>query len=649
MKSINRFALCIAFVLTLFITVLPLSAQDTMCETYNESPMLSAMVEAGELPPVEERLPAHPVIVEPAEGIGIYGGEMLDLYDGSRLAEFRQFGYENLVRWNAAGTEVIPNIAESWEITDDGATYTFTLREGLKWSDGEDFTSEDIEFYWTQVATNTDINPGGTQGYFYVNGEIAELTVIDDLTFSFSWDAPNGLFLQNLSTSYGVRLTQFPAHYLAQFSMELNPDGVAEMMAEASAEEYGTWWISRVGSYGQPAEYNDPARPSMQPWIPTGAYIGEERFTFMRNPYYFKVDPECNQLPYINERTWTLATDPEVRLLKTIDGEDMFSRRDVSQPPNKSVFFDNQETGNYRFIDVVNSDFNTMLLHIKFNHEEEAQAEIMQNKDFRIGLSHAMDRQTVIDTVYVGQGIPHQQAPRPESPFYSEALATQFTEYNVDLANEYLDKVLPEKDGEGFRLRPDGERFVFTVLVNEGFRPDWVDVMQIVELNWEAVGIDVVLDIVPDDIWRVRAEEPEIDAYVWAGENGTGQLPLLAAGGYTPEAAWGWRAWETANIKGGDPAVEVVEPPADLIRQYEILAELPTVADPEAQAALMDEYLGLAQEQFYTIGLSLPQGDYRVVANQLRNVPDTVIAGWLYPGPAPANFESFYIDPSMGN
>lgn len=644
-----RLTFVLTTVLALFIGVLPAGAQDAVCESYNESPVLAEMVESGEIPAIADRLPVNPVVVEPAEGIGIYGGELLDLYDGSRLAEFRQFGYENLVRWSADGSEVIPNIAESWEISNDGATYTFTLRDGLKWSDGEDFTSEDIEFYWTQVATNTDINPGGTQGYFYVNGEIATLEVIDDLTFSFSWDAPNGLFLQSLSTSYGVRLTQFPAHYLAQFSMELNPEGVAEMMAADNAEEYGTWWISRVGSYGQPAEYNDPARPSMQPWIPTAPYIGEERFTFVRNPYYFKVDPECNQLPYIDERTWTLATDPEVRLLKTIDGEDMFSRRDVSQPPNKSVFFDNQEAGNYRFIDVVNSDFNTMLLHMKFNHDDATQAEVMQNKDFRIGLSYAMDRQTVIDTVYVGQGIPHQQAPRPESPFYNEELATEYTDYNVELANEYLDKVLPEKDADGFRLAPNGERFVFTVLVNEGFRPDWVDVMQIVELNWEAVGIDTVLDIVPDDIWRVRAEETEIDAYVWAGENGTGQLPLLAAGGYTPEAAWGWRAWETQNIKGQEPSVEAVEPPAGLIRQYEILAELPTIADPAAQTALMEEYLGLAAEQFYTIGLSLPQGDYRVVANQLRNVPDTVISGWLYPGPAPANFETFYIDPSMSN
>ena len=619
---------------------------DGLCETYSESPMLADKVAAGELPPVAERLPVTPLVVEPSEGIGQYGGEYLGIYDGSRLAEFRAYGYEGLVRWNVDGTEVIPNIAESWDISEDGTTYTFHLREGLRWSDGELFTADDILFWWEQVETNKAIyaNP---YSYFVVNGEAATVSKIDDLTVEFAFSQPNGLFLMNLAASYGVRITQFAEHYLSQFSDILNPDGVAEMMKADGQTEYGPWWISRVGSYGHPAEYNDPARPLLQPWIPTTPYIGAERFTFERNPYYFKVDPACNQLPYIDQRTWTLATDPEVRLLKTLDGEDFFSDRAISQPPNKAVFFDNQESGNYHLIDVINSDLNLMNLHMKLNHPVVTQAEIMQNKDFRIGLSYAMDRQNVIDTVYIGQGVPHQQAPRPESPFYNERLATQYTEFNVDLANESLDKVLPEKDAEGFRLKADGERFTFTILVNQGFRPDWVDVMGIVELNWEAVGIETNLVVVPDDIWRQRILEDDIDAYVWAGENGTGLLPLVAAGEYTPEAAWGWKAWEAVNLKGQtettDPAVE---PPAELQRQFELLAELQQAVGIEAQTAIINEILELAADQFYTIGLSLPMGDYRAVNNTLHNVPNPVISGWLYPGPSPVNFETFYIVPN---
>src|SRR5688572_24752367 len=88
----------------LTMTLAPLTAfgqeAGTTCEAYNEAPELAALVEAGELPPIAERLPVNPRVVEPFESIGQYGGTLYDLYDGVRLAEFRKFGYENLVRWN---------------------------------------------------------------------------------------------------------------------------------------------------------------------------------------------------------------------------------------------------------------------------------------------------------------------------------------------------------------------------------------------------------------------------------------------------------------------------------------------------------------------------------------------------------------------
>lgn len=638
----------------LAMTITPLTAfgQSGICEAYNEAPELAEMVAAGELPPIEERLPLNPRVVEPYESIGQYGGTLYDLYDGVRLAEFRKFGYENLVRWSVDGTEVIPNIAESWEISDDGTAYTFHLREGLRWSDGHPFTADDILFWWEEVETNTDIYPGGPYNYFVVNGEPATVTKIDDYTVSFSWSNPHGLFLQNLSAAYGVRVTQFPRHYMEQFSQTYNPEGVAQMMEEAGQTEYGPWWISRVGSYGHQAEYNDPARPSLQPWIPTAPYVGAERFTFVRNPYYFKIDPECNQLPYIGERVFTLATDPEIRLIKTLDGEDFISRSELNQPTNRAVFFDNQEAGNYHFTDVINSDFNTMQLHMLLNNPDEVQAAILQNRDFRIGMSYAMDRQTVIDTVFIGQGQPYQQGPRPESPFYNEQLATQYTEYNVDLANEYLDRVMPERDAEGFRLRPDGERFTFTVLVNAGFRPYFVDILQLLERNWEEVGIDMVIDSVPDDVFWPRRQDPEIDGFVWIGENGSGLLPLVGANfhAFTPEAAFGWIAWNQLRLNpDATVTAEPVEPPESIQRQYEILNELLQAVGIEAQTTLMNELLAISAEDFYTIGLSLPMGDYQVVNNTLHNVPDPSIAGWLYPGLGPANFETFYIDESASS
>jgi len=627
-----------------------LAQESVVCESYNEAPILAERVAAGELPPVAERLPSNPRVVEPVEQAGLYGGAMRDLYDGNRLAEFREYGYENLVRWNPDGTAVIPNIAESWEISEDGTTYTFTLREGLRWSDGAPFTADDVLFWWEHVETDRQIMPNGPYPYFIVNGEPATVTKIDDLTFSFSWSQPNGLFLQNLSSSYGVRITQFPRHYMEQFDPDFNPDGVAELMAAAGETEFGRWWRANVGTYGDAAEYNNPARPSMQPWIPAEPYVGREQFALVRNPYYFKIDSSCNQLPYIDERIFTLVTDPEVGLLQTLQGNDYFSAGALSQQPNRAVYFDNMEQGNYRFIENIDSNFNTMQLHIKYNHPDPVQDAIHQDINFRIGMSLAMDRQNVIDTVYLGEGIPFQQSPRPDSPFYNETLATQYTQYDPALANEYLDRVMPERDAEGFRLRPDGQRFNFTVVVNGDFRPDWVDVMQLVERSWEEVGIETTLDVVADQVWRDRAAAPETDAHVWAGENGSGLLPLLAAGAFTPEAAAGWSAWNQVRLNpDAETAVEPVEPPAQLQRQYELVSALQSAVGPEAQAEIMNEILSLSQELFLTPGLSLPGPGYRVVHNTLRNVPESVISGWLYPGPAPVNFEQFYIDPSFAN
>jgi peptide/nickel transport system substrate-binding protein len=395
----------------------------------------------------------------------------------------------------------------------------------------------------------------------------------------------------------------------------------------------------------------------MQAWVPTTPYIGADRFTLTRNPYYFKIDPSCNQLPYIDNRVFTLATDPQVRLLKMLGGENFFSGEDVSQPPNKAVFFDNQDKGNYRFINVTNSNFNTMLLHLNFTHPDPVKVQVFNNKDFRIGLSQAMDRQNVIDTVYVGQGKPFQDGPRPESPFYNDKLATQYTDFNVDAANASLDKVLPNKGSDGYRLGPDGKPFSFSVTVDQGFRLDWVDVMQIVQKNWQTVGLDVKLDVVSDDTWQTREQQPDLDSYVWAGENGLGQLPMLAISQQTQDflpsdsggtIASGWYAWDVKQQDSKQQTqVDPVTPPDGVQRMFQISHQIKLAATPDDQNKLMTEFFNLEADQFLTIGLSLPAGDYQVVNNTLRNVPDTVIHGWLYPGPSPVNFETFFIDPSL--
>lgn len=612
------------------------SKQTESCSSYKESPMLADKVAAGLLPAVGDRVPDEPLFLEVAEQVGVYGGTMVDTTGGNRLAEFRHYGYEPLVRWSVDGSKVVPNVAKSWEVSDDATTYTFHLRKGMKWSDGEDFTAADIVFWWDYVESNKDVQ-SKPRGYLVVKGEQATVTALDDYTVRFSWSNPNGLLLENLASPYGVRVVQFAEHYHSQFIKGLNPNGVEKAMSDAGVTDYTQWWNATVGSYGKQPEYNNPARPFVQAWIPREPFLGKERFTFERNPYYFKVDKACNQLPYIDYRQWVLAADTEIQLAKSLTGEVDISRVNISTPANRSVFYENMKQGDYRFVAADSADMNVANFQFPENHPDEFRASVYQNKNFRIGLSHAIDREELIDVVFLGQGEPYQVAPRPRSPFYSEKMAKQYTEYDPELAADYLDKVLSKKDSEGFRLRPNGERFFVVIAVNKDFKSDWVDMMELIKGYWEAVGLETVIEVLSDATSTSRRGAPDNDIGLWLSENGAGRLPLLAPNDLLgSDEDLEWKKYHVSEGKEG------TEPPPKVKRMLELIDQIPLVAGAK-QNAVMAEFIELVTDNFPRIGIALPAGNYRAVSNRLRNVPEPLMEGWMYPGISPANFSTFFI------
>lgn len=616
------------------------------CKAYAEAPVLAAQVKAGTLPAVAARLPATPMVV-PADEIGVYGGTLRDLYTGSRLADYRHYGYEPLVRFSPDGSEVIPNVAAGWDIENNGATYVFHLRKGMKWSDGKPFTAKDILFWWQRIETNRKVTPGGARDIFIVDGEIAKVDAPDEYTVRFAWSKPNGNFLLDLASPYGQRVVQYPAHYVERFDIDLHPDEVGKMMAEAGEKNYAKWWKGRVGNYGDRSEQNDPKRPTILAWMTTEPYMDKQHFVLVRNPYYFKVDSACNQLPYIDNRDYTLVSEPEVQLLKTMAGEFDYSLPNISVPQNKGVFFENQKRGDYRFVEANSCDYNTMYIELPFNSPDKNKAKFYQNKDVRIALSTAIDRRGIIDTVYLGQGEPFQSAPRQNSPYYNERLAKQYTAFDAAKANAILDKYYPKKDAEGFRLYEDGSRISLNLIAQLSFRPEWSDILQIIGQNWADIGIRLTADASADEVYETRRKARDRDMQVWVGENGCGQLPEIGLYRLMRyQGNWdNWINWIDKNIKPQVEKVdgaEPIEPPAEIKRLYEITAALPVKIGAERKA-LMDEFMNTMADAFLNIGTVLPAGNYRIVSNRIGNVHAPLIEGWLYPGPAPSNFETFYI------
>ncbi|HYH13114.1 MAG TPA: ABC transporter substrate-binding protein, partial [Thermomicrobiales bacterium] len=221
----------------------------------------------------------------------------------------------------------------------------------------------------------------------------------------------------------------------------------------------------------------------------------------------------------------------------------------------------------------------------------------------------------------------------------------QYTEYDVALANEHLDRVLQDKDSDGMRLRPDGERLSILVEVPSGGASAPIDTMNLVVTYWQAVGIDAQLEPEDRSIFDNRRNANQHDCVVWQGAGGLDVIlnpPYYFPFSTRSDYAIPWALWYS---QASSPDAEPEEPPEAARRQMELYDELNATSDTVEQEALMKEILTIAEEEFYCMGLVLPGPGYGIVKNTMHNVPATMPDAFLYPTPGPTNPEQYYLDP----
>ncbi|HUT21465.1 MAG TPA: ABC transporter substrate-binding protein [Anaerolineae bacterium] len=610
----------------------------------HQAPKFQEMVKAAELPPLEQRLPKSPRVIEPLDSIGQYGGVMRHPLLGSWSSRFYSFmGDENLLAWTPNWDGLLPNVAESYEANEDSTEFTFHLREGMKWSDGEDFNADDIMFWYNDIMLNEELTPQ-KPNWLTVGGEFAVVAAPDDYTIKFSFAAPYGLFLQWVATPSGSNMIEYPEHYVKQFHAKYNTETLDAMVKEAGLATWVELFQSKTGAQGTGSGWTNPDLPVIYAWVikePAGGNV--TRAVSEPNPYYWKVDTEGNQLPYIQRIEWEFLSDPEVLLLRTLNGEVEFMNYYANSLKNKAVLYDNMGEGDYHFFDQVRDQACTTVIHLNWNTQNETLREVFQTKDFRIALSHAINRQEIIDTVFIGQGIPYQAAPKPTGQFYNETLATQYTEYDVAKANEILDGLYPEKDANGVRLGPDGKPIKFDLIVDATRMPDWIDVLELVDIYWDEVGIDMTIQGISGELLDERRQANDYDAT--AGWSDGGLATLLTPGQFLFPLGWGstfapaWGEWLQPGDFGGEPE----EPPADVKRQKELYDQIKATADLDKQVELMNEIIDIAIDRFWTIGISLDTGQFGVVKNNYYNVPLAMPESWNYPDPFPTNTCTYWI------
>ncbi|MEW6581045.1 MAG: ABC transporter substrate-binding protein [Chloroflexota bacterium] len=578
---------------------------------YNESPMLTELVNQGKLPPVEERLPLEPLVDNPFEAVGKYGGRLtlgqVSAGIGYPASNFTTF--ESLFSLARDGNTVVPNIAKGWEFNEDGTTFTIFLREGMRWSDGDPFDADDIMFYWEDIILNTDITPN-VPSRFSPGGEPMKVEKVDQYTVRLTFAIPYYAILPNLSSVVftGCQGDFFEAsHYLKQFHIKYNPN------VEQEAKEAGfETWVQYLGSKRYFWWRVTEGVPTVGPWmvvetVPEGTVMD-------RNPYYFKVDTAGNQLPYIDRVIATIFNDAGTLALKMVAGE--YDYQDWSTSvADYPVFVEGQEQGNYTVFMAPSLWTSIAAYSVNQNYAgDPADAEILRDIRFRQALSYSLDRDEINQIIALGQGTPFQATAHPSSSYYKEEWGTAYIEFNPDLANQLLDEMgMDKRDGEGFRLRPDGKPFSLIISdVNDAI-PEKMS--ELIKEYWDAIGVRTIVTPTDRTLMTEQFGSGEYMVSGWAMDGAAELAVAIGVNGYLQAWQWApqWNTWYASRGAQGE------EPPADVKRMLELYREVPFMAPDDQQAALT-EIWDIWKEGLWRIGTIGMVPKPGIVRNGLGNV-----------------------------
>ncbi|MBI3507904.1 MAG: ABC transporter substrate-binding protein [Proteobacteria bacterium] len=606
-----------------------------------EAPDLAKLVADGKLPPLASRLPANPLVVRPLKATGGYGGTLRRGLRGSadHNGILRMIGNQGLVRWNLEFTDILPNVAESWTVNADATEFVFKLRAGMKWSDGKPFTADDVVFSIEDCAKNTELfrSPPST---LVVDGKAGTASRIDDTHVRFRFEAPYGTFLEQLATPLGQYPTLYPKHYAGQFHSRFNPRA-AELAKAANLGDWTALFRARCGDIEIPSRWSNPEKPTLDAWTIAEPYVGGAmRVTMKRNPYFWQVDTDGKQLPYIDEIAFRIFQDLESLMLDVVTGKLDLQDRHIDNMQNRPTLAQNAQRGNYRLFNLANTNSQQVQIHPNLCHKDPAMRAMLGNKDFRQALSLGIDRTEIVDLVYLGQSEPWQLGPRPEHPWYDPRLGRQFTKHDPAEANRILDRIgYAKRDAQGFRLRPDGRKVFFAIdVIPAG--SDHVDALELVRRHWTAIGIDAKVNTIERALYYTRGDNNDHDMAVWIGPGGLDVI--LDARDYVAIHPQGsryglpWANWYVSAGKDGQ------EPPESQKRRMKLFDDARGANDPARRGTLMKELLALSADAFETIGICLAVNASGTASNRLQNVPDSIPNSWSFGNPGSALPQQFF-------
>lgn len=582
-----------------------------------EPPYLKEAVEKGELPPVEERIPLKPRVIDLrslGREPGRHGGRIRMLMgDPKDIRMVIVYGYARLVGYDDK-LNLVPDILEDLEI-EEGRVFTLRLRPGHRWSDGHPFTAEDFRYFWEDIANNEKLSPTGPPMEMLVDGKPPVFEVLDPLTVRYTWHAPNPAFLPALAGARPLYIYA-PSHYLKQFHAKYaDPERLEEKVRAARVRSWSALH-ERMGRMYRP---ENPDLPCLDAWCNTSAQP-TTRFIFKRNPYFHRVDADGRQLPYVDEvivsigsgsliaaQTGSGEADLQARYIR-FDDYTFLKRAEARGGPKVALW----ERG----------EGSRIALLPNLNTQDPVWRKLLRDVRVRRALSLAIDRREINQAIYYGLARESANTVLPQSPLYKPEYREAWARFDLKRANELLDEAgLAKRDSDGIRLLPDGRRAEI-VIETAGESTEQSDVLALIRDTWLKVGIKIYVRPTQRDLFRKRIYSGSTVMSVWSGLDNAVATPDMSPHELAPtsQAQLQWPKWgqhyEEKGMVGEPPDIPEVRRLLELYEAWRVSKS------SKERAEIWHEMLRIHADQVFTIGTVSGARQPIVFARNLVNVPE---------------------------
>ena len=558
-------------------TPVPAKPTDTPAPVskYKEAPMLAELVKAGKLPPVDERLPEEPLVLAPVEKIGTYGGSWNFMSPSTNFNGGGAIGMvmcENFMRWERDTSGHRPNVVAKWEWNADGTQIVLHFRKGMKWSDGQPLTVDDWLFWWNDMILDEKVKLTRQTGTS-TGGVDMKATKLDDYTLQLNFANPNPLFVEMMNRGTGNRATSWqlvPAHYLKQFHWKYTP---AATDTTPLIDHYDKRW-----------DYLD--MPTFYPMVVKDIKAGEY-VKFERNPYYWKVDTEGNQLPYFDGFEVKQVKEKQLIALSCVAGEVDFQLRDIDLK-DAPMFKENEAKGNYQLRMWQLGDANQAGILIRYCTSDASLNKLLFDQKFRQAMSYAINKDRINDIVFLGMGQVRSFAMMASGPEFASERGQKVLkdwenscmEYDPELAKKLLDEIgVKDVNNDGWRERPDGTPLDMVIIV-ENTDKYGIEAQQLITEDFKAVGLKWTPSVIESTLLSQKETNCE-EAFRARGAAASGLF--VAPGHWAPVenndyivCGKPYGLWYQSGGKEGTP------PPAEapwMKKLMDIFGEAITIAD----------------------------------------------------------------------